>query len=45
MYWSLSTMSTIAYGDIVPVTAFERVFTCFVIITGTSMYAYGTAAR
>lgn len=36
-YWSLSTMSTIAYGDIVPRSSVERLFACFVMITGTSM--------
>ena len=34
-------MSTIAYGDITPVNSWERVFTCFVMVTGTSIYAYG----
>lgn len=41
IYWSLSTMSTIAYGDITPVTSVERLFCCFVMVTGTSVYAYG----
>ena len=43
LYWSLSTMSTIAYGDITPRSALERLFSCFVMVTGTSVYAYGIA--
>ena len=41
LYWSLATMSTIGYGDIQAVNVFERVFSVFVMITGTAVYAYG----
>ena len=41
LYWSLATMSTIGYGDIHAVNVFERVFSVFVMITGTAVYAYG----
>ena len=44
LYWSLSTMSTIAYGDITPKSSIERMFSCFVMVTGTSVYAYGVAS-
>ena len=44
LYWSLSTMSTIAYGDITPMSSVERIFSCFVMVTGTSVYAYGVAS-
>ena len=32
------------YGDVTPVTSGERVFTCLVMVTGTSVYAYGITA-
>jgi len=44
LYWSLSTMSTIAYGDITPRSSSERIFAMFVMVTGTSVYAYGVAS-
>mmetsp|Transcript_11525 Transcript_11525/g.28779 ORF Transcript_11525/g.28779 Transcript_11525/m.28779 type:complete len:119 (-) Transcript_11525:947-1303(-) len=34
-------MSTIAFGDIVPVTSAERIMTMAVMVCGTSAYAYG----
>eukprot|EP00873_Tetraselmis_striata_P012096 jgi/Tetstr1/432360/TSEL_021757.t1 len=39
-YWSLVTMSTIGYGDILPSTKTERVFTILAMIFGTSVFAY-----
>ena len=41
LYWSFATMSTIGYGDIHAVNVFERVFSIFVMLTGTAVYAYG----
>jgi hypothetical protein len=32
LYWSLSTMSTIAYGDITPRSSSERIFAMFVMV-------------
>lgn len=39
-YWSLVTMSTIGYGDILPNTKTERIFTILAMIFGTSVFAY-----
>ena len=40
-YWSLTTMSTIGYGDITAANEYERLFSMFVMVTGTAVYAYG----
>ena len=40
LYWSITTMATIGYGDIVPKTTFERVVITFVELTAVSFYAY-----
>uniref|UniRef100_A0A061SEQ6 Voltage-gated ion channel superfamily n=1 Tax=Tetraselmis sp. GSL018 TaxID=582737 RepID=A0A061SEQ6_9CHLO len=39
-YWSLVTMSTIGYGDVLPNTPTERAFTIMAMIFGTSVFAY-----
>ena len=39
-YWSLVTMSTIGYGDVLPNTLVERIFTIMAMIFGTSVFAY-----
>eukprot|EP00163_Fabomonas_tropica_P030364 TRINITY_DN681_c0_g1_i1.p1 TRINITY_DN681_c0_g1~~TRINITY_DN681_c0_g1_i1.p1 ORF type:complete len:1518 (+),score=303.17 TRINITY_DN681_c0_g1_i1:420-4973(+) len=46
LYWSVSTLTTVGYGDIVPMTDGETVFTVLVMLIGQSVYAYiiGTIA-
>ena len=39
-YWILTTMSTVGFGDITPYNTYERVFTCFTILTGAFLWAY-----
>eukprot|EP00656_Telonema_subtile_P056479 TRINITY_DN902_c0_g2_i4.p1 TRINITY_DN902_c0_g2~~TRINITY_DN902_c0_g2_i4.p1 ORF type:complete len:728 (-),score=114.21 TRINITY_DN902_c0_g2_i4:164-2347(-) len=41
LYWSLTTMTTIGYGDIVPNTITERVFVIIAMMTGACFFAYG----
>eukprot|EP00656_Telonema_subtile_P056470 TRINITY_DN902_c0_g1_i1.p1 TRINITY_DN902_c0_g1~~TRINITY_DN902_c0_g1_i1.p1 ORF type:complete len:617 (-),score=116.07 TRINITY_DN902_c0_g1_i1:88-1938(-) len=40
-YWSLTTMTTIGYGDIVPHTLTERVFVTIAMVLGACFFAYG----
>jgi len=34
LYWTLTTMTTVGYGDIVPLSNYERAFACFVELLG-----------
>jgi CRP-like cAMP-binding protein len=34
LYWTLTTMTTVGYGDIVPLTNYERAFACCVELLG-----------
>ncbi|KAK3260002.1 hypothetical protein CYMTET_31028 [Cymbomonas tetramitiformis] len=44
-YWSVATLSTLGYGDVVPTTDLERLFVIVATVMGASVYAYiiGTA--
>merc|ERR1712166_1472572 len=41
LYWALTTMTTIGYGDIIPKTTIERVMTIVCMIVGAFTFAYG----
>ena len=36
LYWSLTTISTVGFGDVTANTATEKLFTCFVMIVGVT---------
>lgn len=40
LYWSLTTLTTIGYGDITPVTNIQTVYTMVVMIFGVAIYGY-----
>lgn len=40
VYWSMTTMATVGYGDIVPVTRAETIFVLFAEFAGVSIFAY-----
>lgn len=39
MWWAISTLTTVGYGDVVPVTAWGRLFGGLVMIFGLGMFA------
>jgi len=40
LYWTITTMTTVGYGDITPNRPIEYVFTIIVMLIGASMYAF-----
>lgn len=40
VYWAITTMTTVGYGDITPGTDAEYVFSALVMLAGASFYAY-----
>lgn len=39
MWWSLATLTTVGYGDVVPITVMGKVFGGIVMVFGLAMYA------
>ncbi len=40
LYWCITTITTIGYGDITPTTNPQTIYTMFVQLTGAGMYGY-----
>mmetsp|Transcript_105026 Transcript_105026/g.182624 ORF Transcript_105026/g.182624 Transcript_105026/m.182624 type:complete len:341 (+) Transcript_105026:1-1023(+) len=40
MYWSMTTLSTVGYGDITPKTDEERAYAILAMVTGGALYGY-----
>ena len=40
LYWSIVTMSSVGYGDVLPLTTAERTVAIFVMVLGAFLYAY-----
>ncbi|MDX1439420.1 MAG: cyclic nucleotide-binding domain-containing protein [Rubricoccaceae bacterium] len=40
LYWSVVTITTVGYGDIVPVTLGQKIYATFVMMMGVGVYAY-----
>jgi voltage-gated potassium channel len=39
MYWALTTLTTVGYGDIAPVTSLGKVIACATMVTGLALFA------
>ena len=40
VYWTITTLTTVGYGDIVAKNTEERMFTAFIMIIGVFIYSY-----
>ena len=40
LYWSVTTMATVGYGDLVPVNKHEKVIAMFGMLLGATMISY-----
>lgn len=39
-YWAITTLTTVGYGDITPKNNIEKIFSIFVMLLGSGMFAY-----
>ena len=40
LYWCVTTLTTVGYGDITPLTNAQTIYTMFVMVLGVGMYGY-----
>ena len=40
MYWTITTMTTVGYGDITPARSFEYILAAIIMLMGASLYAF-----
>lgn len=40
IYWTVTTLTTIGYGDIVPITNSQTIYTILIMLTGVGVYGY-----
>ncbi len=40
IYWTVTTLTTVGYGDITPISATQKIYTMFVMFFGVAVYGY-----
>lgn len=40
LYWAAQTIMTVGYGDILPQSGYEKMFTVLVLVIGVAMFSY-----
>eukprot|EP01041_Mallomonas_annulata_P008584 gene8584-17711_t len=40
LYWSFTTLTTVGYGDVVPVTLNERIYVSMILLLGAALFGY-----
>ena len=40
VYWSITTMTTVGYGDITPASTHERLYACLAMLLGATLFGY-----
>jgi voltage-gated potassium channel len=40
LYWCVTTLTTVGYGDVTPITKVQEIYTMLVMILGVGMYGY-----
>lgn len=40
LYWAIMTLTSVGYGDVIPVNTDEKILCCIVMIGGIFMYSY-----
>ena len=43
LYWTVTTLTTVGYGDIVPINNHERVLAIFIMVIGATVFGYVVA--